>query len=491
MSKILEYIMSISILSLESIKNNSPLAIFVKKGELVFSQNWLENFTQSQKTLDAFAKGEISGIQTLISETDVYLCPLDESKGLNDLDQLRLSAFKSVKHALGRSNSVLQILASDATQVELLALIEGAHFALYSFEKYKTSDKKKKKCSVAFVSNLEQNAEFKKSLKNQKHLLENIDWCRDLVNEPGSSLTPQIYVKHIEKAFETKKGVTLTIRDHKQLHKEGFNGLLTVGAGGNNPPMMVTLEYRPKGAQEDINLGFVGKGVTFDTGGISIKPAAGMWEMRMDMAGSATTLAAFKTIVEMGLKVNVVAVVCLTENRPGQNACLPGDIFKAKNGKTIMVDNTDAEGRLILTDGLWEAGDKKATHIVDLATLTGAIIRALGYSVAGLFANNQILADKLIESGHKSGEKFWQMPLEFEYSDALEDKVADYKNIGGDAGAITAALFLNEFVPEGAAWAHLDIAGTAFSTKEWKYFGWGATGWGVRALVNLAEEYAV
>lgn len=210
--------------------------------------------------------------------------------------------------------------------------------------------------------------------------------------------------------------------------------------------------------------------------------------MISDMSGAATALAAIQAIATLKIPVKVSAVLCLAENAIGNTSVLPGDIFTAKNGKTVMVDNTDAEGRLVLSDGLAEAGLIGATHIVDLATLTGAMIRALGYAVAGFFSNDDDLARAVINCGENCCEKFWSMPLEEEYADSLKDKFADLKNTGSDAGAICAALFLQEFVPENTAWAHWDIAGTAFVDKKWKYTEYGATGFGVQTLIELARR---
>jgi leucyl aminopeptidase len=270
---------------------------------------------------------------------------------------------------------------------------------------------------------------------------------------------------------------------------------------------MVTLEYHGaagakstrgaprsgKSAKKNApKLCIVGKGVTFDTGGISLKPSKSMWEMKCDMAGAATTLAAICAIAELKLPVNVSAVLCLAENRPGNAAVLPGDIFTAKNGKTVMVDNTDAEGRLALSDGLYEAGTLGATHLIDLATLTGAAVRALGTAMAALMSNDATFAAALRRTGAERGEKFWELPLEAEYREWMDDATADLKNVTskGEAGAITAGLFLQEFIPEGVKWAHWDIAGTAFVTAPWKYVKSGATGFGLKTLIGIARKLA-
>jgi leucyl aminopeptidase len=251
---------------------------------------------------------------------------------------------------------------------------------------------------------------------------------------------------------------------------------------------LIRLSYRAKKAKH--HLALVGKGVTFDTGGISLKPSDKMWEMKGDMSGGAAVIYAMKAIGKLRPDLNVTGIIPTAENTPDANAQRPGDIFYAKNGKSIMVDNTDAEGRLILTDGLYLAGESKATHILDIATLTGAVVRALGTSVAGVLGNNPELVRAVIQSGQNHGESYWELPLYEEYKELLKVPCADLNNIGGPvAGALTAGLFLQEFVPEGAAWAHLDIAGPFIKEKEWKYYEAGGIGFGLKTLVDIAERF--
>jgi leucyl aminopeptidase len=251
---------------------------------------------------------------------------------------------------------------------------------------------------------------------------------------------------------------------------------------------MIRLTYHAKKAKHHVAL--VGKGVTFDTGGISIKPADKMWEMKGDMSGGAAVIYAMKAIGKLRPDVNVTGIIPTAENSPDANAQRPGDIFYAKNGKSIMVDNTDAEGRLILTDGLHLAGESKATHILDIATLTGAIVRALGDSIAGVMGNNPDLIRAVIQSGRNHGESFWELPLPEEYKDLIKAPCADWNNTGGPtAGALTAGLFLQEFVPPGTAWAHLDIAGPYLKEKNWKYYEAGAIGFGLKTLVDVVERF--
>ena len=467
------------------LKVKSNQVYFCLQGKLQFHN--LALVETSQKALTLFKKKVLT--QTDVQDNAYLISEIGQPPGLDSLDSLRLATQKAVAQAIARKWKSLEIPLDSAAPEEVYAIVEGIKFGLYSFTKHKS-----KPAPANIKINLSISPALHKLVAKQIPksiaVMDAVDICRDLVNEPGGDLTPQIYTKKIQTLFKGHKKVSLKIRNKAQLEKEGFNGLITVGRGGPNPPVMVTLNYEPSQAAKTKKLALVGKGVTFDTGGLSLKPSSGMWEMRMDMGGSATALGAFKAIVDLNLPIRVVCVLCLTENRPGENAVLPGDIFTAKNGKTIMVDNTDAEGRLVLTDGLAEAGMHQATHIIDLATLTGAIIRSIGHSIAGVFSNNDKLTQQIVSAGVPAGEKYWAMPLEMEYRASIDDKVADLKNMGGDAGAITAGLFLQEFVPANTAWAHLDIAGTAFSTSDWKYHGWGATGWGVRSLVKLAQTLA-
>jgi leucyl aminopeptidase len=418
-----------------------------------------------------------------------------QKKGLPREDRLRLAASRIVDLMKSRSWQKAAVSVDGLTGTETKALAEGFHLSSYDFRKYK-SEKKTEKAAAEVVLL----ASADKAKKSAAHLAEAetvcrlANFCRDLVNEPGSSLDPEDFAEAARRAAK-EFGLSIKVRDEKKLRSEGFMGLWTVGKGSDRPPRMVTLGYEPgksakKGGKAP-HLVFVGKGVTFDTGGISIKPSQGMWEMKCDMAGAATVLAALCAVSALKLPIQVSAVLCLAENRPGNASVLPGDIFTAKNGKTVMVDNTDAEGRLILSDGLAEAGALGATHIIDLATLTGAIVRAIGPSITGLFSNDEAFARLMVKAGETVSEKFCVLPLEEEYREYLDDPVADMKNVGKtEAGAITAALFLQEFVPPKTAWSHWDIAGTAFTTSPWKYYKAGATGWGVKSLVEVARSLA-
>jgi len=405
--------------------------------------------------------------------------------GLDTLDHLRMAGYRFAKWA--ESNSVKTLLIpslKDDSEKKRNAILHGLCHASYSFDKYKSKKNKKIDVEYLFTDDMEIDG------NTLQIMFSGIDLAKNLINEPGASMTPAIMTS-IAQGVAQKCGLAIKIRKNKELEKEGYNGIPTVGKGSKNEPAMVTLSYKPKRNLNPNRLAIVGKGITFDTGGISLKPGDKMHEMKCDMSGAAIVLAAIQVIAQLKLPIKVDAILCLAENRPGENAMLPGDIFKAKNGKTVMVENTDAEGRLVLIDGLCEAAELGATHIIDIATLTGAIKRALGSSIGGLFSNNDGLALTITESGAEYGEKWWRMPLDEEYVAGLKDKVADLRNIADDSpGAIIAALFLKEFVKEGSQWAHLDIAGVDFTANGYKYTEHGATAFGLKTIVETARRYA-
>lgn len=317
-----------------------------------------------------------------------------------------------------------------------------------------------------------------------------VNLARALVNEPGSVMTPAVMAERAA-AMAREEGLGVEILDRDGLVAGGYSGILAVGQGSRYEPRMVVLRYRPDAAARHVAL--VGKGISFDTGGISLKPGKDMHEMKSDMSGAAAVIGAMRTIARKKPNTAVTGILVCAENMIGSAAQRPGDIFRHKNGKYIQVDNTDAEGRLCLIDGLARAGEEGADTIVDIATLTGACIRALGTSLAGVLGNDDGLVSRLVACGERSGERLWPFPLLEEYAKELETPHADLRNIGGAyAGHITAALFMQPFVPKNAKWAHLDIAGPAYFEKGWKYYSPGATGFGTRLLADwvlgLAES---
>ncbi len=314
---------------------------------------------------------------------------------------------------------------------------------------------------------------------------EAVNASRVLINEPGNHLTPRELVARGQ-ALLTLPDVTIDILDEQRLEQLGMGLLLGVARGSAEPPRLLTARYEPKDAPAAPVLGLIGKGITFDTGGISIKPADGMERMKDDMAGGATVIAALRAIALERIPLRVVVVVPATENMPGGRALKPGDVVRAASGLTIEINNTDAEGRLVLGDGLWYAKQLGATHLVDVATLTGACVVALGKLTTGLFATSG-WSEQLTSAAQRAGERLWPMPLFEEYRELLKSEIADMINSPGrPAGAITAAMFLKEFVGT-SPWAHLDIAGTAWSDEARAWSAKGATGVMIRTLVELAR----
>ena len=375
---------------------------------------------------------------------------------------------------------------SHLTNVQLERFLHGAQLKSYEFNVYKSNKTNNETTDIYIVG-----VKFKKSnvLRNKLYsLLEGVFLTRDLVSEPGNILHPDEYAKRITKL--RKFGLKVTVYDQKKLKKMGMNALLGVGQGSVRGSYLVTMEWN--GAKNKSKpLGFVGKGVCFDTGGYSLKPAKFMEDMTYDMAGSATVVGLMKTLALRKSKINAVGVVGLVENMVSGNAQRPGDIVKSYSGKTIEILNTDAEGRLVLADALTFTEKKfKPQFIVDLATLTGAIIVSLGSEYAGLFSNDDKLSKQLIDAGESVEEKLWRMPLNDNFDKLIDSKNADMQNINyiGGAGSTTAAQFLQRFIINKTPWAHLDIAGMAFSKYGGALNSGGATGYGVRLLNKLIED---
>ena len=364
--------------------------------------------------------------------------------------------------------------------------LHGIELKSYEFNKYKS--KKKNLLIKINISVSKKTSILNKNIK-YKALVEGTNFARDLVSEPPNVLTPKEYVNRLIKL--KRYGLKITVYNEVKLKKLKMFSLLGVGQGSINESFLVTIEWYGNKKNKSKPLSFVGKGVCFDTGGISLKPARFMEEMKYDMAGSAVVAGLLKNLAIRKSKINAVGVVGLVENMPGGNAQRPGDIVKSYSGKTIEVLNTDAEGRLVLADALSFTEKKfKPKSIIDLATLTGAIIMALGEEYAGLFSNNNELSSKIEKAGEKVGEKVWRLPLHENYDKLMNSPVADIQNINyvGGAGSITAAQFLQRFILNKTPWAHLDIAGMAFSKKAANLNPSGATGFGVRLLNKFIEE---
>ena len=383
-------------------------------------------------------------------------------------------------------NSYVNISKIDISHVQLEMIIHGAKLKSYNFNIYKSNNKKNKNINLNVVG--KQIVKSNILRKKLDALLDGVFFTRDLVSEPGNILHPDEYAKRLLKL--KKIGLKVKVYNEVKLKKLGCNALLGVGQGSIRGSYLVTIEWNGNKSKSK-PLAFVGKGVCFDTGGISLKPARFMEDMTYDMAGSAVVVGLMKNFALRKAKINAVGVVGLVENMPGGNAQRPGDIVKSYSGKTIEVLNTDAEGRLVLADALTYTEKKfKPEIIVDLATLTGAIIVCLGSEYAGLFSNNDKLSKQIFDAGEKVDEKVWRLPLHKNYDKLMDSKTADMQNINyvGGAGSTTAAQFLQRFIINKTPWAHLDIAGMAFSKYAGALNSGGATGYGVRLLNKFVEE---
>jgi leucyl aminopeptidase len=372
------------------------------------------------------------------------------------------------------------------------ALAFGAQLRSYRFDKYKTKQKPEQKPSLThlIVSSAAPGA-AKRAWRPLEKAAEAVFFTRDLVSEPANVIYPETLAEQAQTLEQ--HGVRVEILDEKAMRRLGMGALLGVAQGSARPPRLVVMEWRGAGEEDGAEgpLAFIGKGVTFDTGGISIKPAAGMGDMKWDMAGSAVVIGLMRLLAARKAKVNAVGVVGLVENMPSGTAQRPGDIVTSMSGQTIEVLNTDAEGRLVLADAMWYCQDRfKPRLMIDLATLTGAIIVALGHHHAGLFANDDELAARLTQAGKAVGEQVWRLPLGDSYDRDINSDAADVKNIGGGraAGSITAAQFLQRFVNK-VPWAHLDIAGMAWSSKDAATVPKGATAFGVRLLDRFVSQH--
>jgi leucyl aminopeptidase len=371
----------------------------------------------------------------------------------------------------------------DSTQ----SIIEGALLGSYRFDYYKT-DKKEALApqTLILVSDKSTNPSDTASIDAGVTIATAVNLARDLVNHPANYMTPKRMAAQAKEIASSLK-LEITILEWEDMEQHKMNALLAVGQGSHHKPKLITLKYIGAPNKPDL-VAFVGKGITFDSGGISIKPGAGMHEMKDDMAGGATVLAAVQAIAELKLPVNVIGVVPCAENMPSGHAYRPGDVVTSMNGKTIEIISTDAEGRLILVDALTYALKLGATKVIDVATLTGACVVALGTVTSGVMSNNRKWCTQVLDAADQAAEKMWELPLFDEYKEQIKSPIADLKNSGGRyAGAITAGWFIAHFA-ENTPWVHIDIAGTVSSEKDSGYNVKGATGVGVRTLIQLAAN---
>ena len=404
-----------------------------------------------------------------------------------ELRRLAGAAARALKSRSLRSFAFVAPPAGVDSEIAAKAIVEGAFVGNFEPDYYK-SDRKEQKIDEVSIVTAGDPAKLQAALDQGRIIGEAQNFTRDLVNEPSNRMTPTILAERAKK-MAADTGLKCEVYGADKIKELKMGAFWSVAQGSDEPPALIVLKYEPAGAPEKPVLGLVGKGITFDTGGISIKPSDGMEKMKYDMAGGAAMIGAMRAIAQLKPRVKVTAIICATENMPSGKAQKPGDVQIAMSGKSIEIINTDAEGRLVLADGLYYARQLGCTHLVDAATLTGAVVVALGYVNAGIFANNDELYERFRKALDKAGEKFWRMPLDEEYKEVIKSGIADIVNSGGRwGGAITAAMFLKEFA-EDTPWLHLDIAGTAWTEDAKPWIAKGPSGIAVRSLVEFVRGF--
>ena len=404
-----------------------------------------------------------------------------------DLRKLAGAAVRTLKAKSLRSFAFVVPGKEVPAEEAITAIVEGAFAGNFDSDTYK-SDRKDQKIDALTVVATGDQAALQKAVGEARIRGESQNFVRELVNEPSNRMTPTILAEAAKKMSQ-EVGLKCEVYGADKIKELKMGAFWGVAQGSDEPPALIVMRYEPAGAPEKPVLGLVGKGITFDTGGISIKPADGMEKMKYDMAGGATMIGVMRGIALLKPKIKVIGIVCATENMPSGKAQKPGDIQTAMSGKTIEIINTDAEGRLVLADGLSYARQLGCTHLVDAATLTGAVVVALGYAQAGIFANDDAMYERFSKALAKAGEKMWRLPLDDEYKEQIKSNIADIMNTGGRwGGAITAAMFLKEFA-EDVPWIHLDIAGTAWMEDQKPWMAKGPSGIAVRSLIEFARGF--
>jgi leucyl aminopeptidase len=405
--------------------------------------------------------------------------------------QLRRVAGAAVRAMKGKSIRSFAFLVPQSTLNPAEAVqsaVEGAFVGDFDPDTYKSDRKDQSIETITIIASGDQQ-QLQQALEQGRIIGESQNFTRRLVNEPSNRMTPTILAEEAKK-MSAEVGLKCEVYGADKIKQLKMGAFWSVAQGSDEPPALIIMRYEPAGAPENPVLGLVGKGITFDTGGISIKPADGMEKMKYDMAGGAAMIGTMRAIALLKPKVKVIGIVCATENMPSGKAQKPGDVQIAMSGKSIEIINTDAEGRLVLADGLHYAKQLGCTHLIDAATLTGACVVALGYVNAGVFANDDKMYDRFSQALNRAGEKMWRLPLDDEYKDMIRSSIADIMNSGGRwGGAVTAAMFLKEFA-EDTPWLHLDIAGTAWMEDNKPWIAKGPSGIAVRTLVEFAKDFA-
>ena len=416
----------------------------------------------------------------------VLLLGIGEASKLSESEWVEVGA-KAVA-SLAMSGSTSATIVTDVAGDNAVNIAEGALLRSYRFDKYRSKETEAKKPTLKAVNIASSDGAASATFENRAAVTAGVFMTRNLISEPANVLYPASFADEITTL--TEMGIEVEVLEDADMEKLGMGSLLSVGMGSEKDSKLVIMRWNG-GNDGDQPISFVGKGVTFDTGGISLKPGEGMEQMKWDMGGAGTVVGLMKALAGRKAAVNVVAIVGLVENMPSGNASRPGDVVTSMSGQTIEILNTDAEGRLVLADAIWYCQDRfKPKFIIDLATLTGAIIVALGHEHAGIFTDSEEMAAQLSKAGADTGDKVWRMPLHKNYDKLIDCQIADMKNIGGrGAGSITAAQFLKRYI-NGVPWVHIDIAGTVWSDKDMPLSEKGGTGYGVRLLDRfVADNY--
>ncbi len=480
------------------------------KGALVVGVYEGKKLTQSAAELDRKTKGALTRaiagsrfvgkIRQILSilapagidASRIVLLGLGKAKGENkpvDLEALGGVLIGELGGSGAQEAAIAVDLAGEEGGIAAAHLALGAKLRSYRFDKYRTKEKPESKPTLQRLSvHVEASRTAQRTYADLEQVAEAVFFARDLVSEPGNVVYPKNLAKQCKALAD--HGVKVEVLGIKEMTKLGMGALLGVGQGSQHESQLVVMQWQGNPSSKEKPLAFIGKGVTFDTGGISLKPAAGMEDMKWDMGGSAAVIGLMRALAGRKAKANVIGIVGLVENMPSGTAQRPGDVVKSMSGQTIEITNTDAEGRLVLADALWYCQDRfKPRFMVDLATLTGAIVIALGHEFAGAFVTEDELANRLLASAKATGEGLWRMPLAESFDRGMDSDIADMKNSGTrDGGSCKAAMFMKRFTND-VPWAHLDIAGMAWSSKDKPVTPKGATAYGVRLLDHLVKAY--
>ncbi len=466
-------------------ENDLILLIFINDKERLFLDS------KPLEKIDIIAPKEPGGSTTLFrgSLYDKKNCMVRACR----LDKKHSSPHEAIKEVISKHidiskdediKRIVVLIAPEREPQWIKSIAEGAILGGYRYDDYLS--KKPELPSIVCIYDKKLNKEEKEAIANAQKGFHWVNAARDLLNAPPVAINPHSLSKKFQELGK-KAGLKVTVWDEKRIRREKMNGLLAVGSGSNYPPRLVIGEYRPKGAKKHLVL--VGKGVTFDTGGYCLKPSEAQIGMKFDMAGAAACFCAACAICEIGIPIRVTVIAPLCENAISSTAYKTTDIIVMRNGKSVEVDNTDAEGRLILADALDLALEKDPDWLIDMATLTGACVVALGDDIAGLMGQDDDLISSIKSSGEGVGELFWELPLHMPYTEKLKSDIADTKNAGKRwGGAITGALFLKRFVPDDVAWVHADIAGPGVKEEPLGHLGKGSKGFGIKTLIELARR---